>query len=177
MAVAVTQPERGFTLSKQSARSIYIIAVVVMALAMFLVALGESQAQAAEAAAAGTESEFEISDVFQSWSWIILAGTFAITVTHSLTQGLPFASIIQFSLIILMLVCFLLIAQSFDRDFYRVGVTGLIFFTLLQIGYGNISPDAGFRKSLVGTVITVVILAFIVWLSITLVPWLIQLGR
>lgn len=176
MVAVVTPSERGFTLRKKTARAIYLIAIVVMAVAMFLVAMSESQAQAAEAAAAGTESEFEISDVFQPWSWIILAGTFAITVTHSLTQGLPFASVIQFSLIILMLVCFLLIAQTFDRDFYRVGVTGLIFFTLLQIGYGNISSDAGFGKSLVGTFITMIILAFIVWLSITLVPWLIELG-
>lgn len=173
---AIAQPAPSFTLSKGTARTIYIVAIVVMALAMFLVALSESGAQAAEAAAAGTESEFEISDVFQPWSWIILAGTFVITVSHSLTQGMPFASVIQYSLIILMLVCFAMIAQQVDRDFYRVGVTGLIFFTLLQIGYGNISPDAGFRKAMIGTVMTLIILTFIVWLSISLVPWLIELG-
>lgn len=173
---AVAQPAQPFALSRDRARTCYIVTIIIMALLMFLVALAESQAQAAEAAAAGTPSEFEISDVFQPWSWIILAGTFAIAVVHSLTRGMPFASIIQFSLIILMLVCFLMIAQQYDRDFYRVGVTGLIFFTLLQIGFGNISPDASLKKTLLGTLVTIVILAFIVWLSISLVPWLINLG-
>lgn len=173
---AVAQSAQPFTLSGKGARTFTVVAILVMALLMFLAALAESQAQAAEAAAAGTESEFEISDVFQPWSWIILAGTFAITVVHSAARGMPFASIIQFSLIILMLVCFLMIAQQYDRDFYRVGVTGLIFFTLLQIGLGNISPEASLKKTLVGTVVTIVILACIVWLSISLVPWLINLG-
>jgi hypothetical protein len=174
----VAQPAPSvFSLSKGTARTVYIVVVVVMALAMFVVALTESNAQAAEAAAAGTASEFEISDVFQPWSWIILAGTFVITCAHCLQRGMPFASMIQFTLIILMLVCFVMIAQTFDRDFYRVGVTGLIFFTLLQIGYGNISPDANFGKALFGTVVTAVILGFIIWLSITLVPWLIALGQ
>ncbi len=173
---AVAQPERRFTLTKETARIIYVVAIIVMALAMFLVAWGESQAQAAEAAAAGTASEFEISDVFQPWSWIILAGTFVITAVHSIQQRLPFASMIQISLIILLLVCFAMIAQQYDRDFYRVGLTALIFFTLLQVGYGNISPDAGFRKAMIGTVMTIVILGFVVWLSISLVPWLIELG-
>lgn len=173
---ALAHSAQTLTLTRKRARSLFILTIVFMAVAMFLAALSESQAQAAQAAADGTVSEFEISDVFQPWSWIILAGTFAIAFMHGMTRAMPFASIIQFSLIILMLVCFVLIAQQYDRDFYRVGVTGLIFFTLLQIGYGNIPQDANLRKALLGTAVTIVILAFIVWLSISLVPWLIDLG-
>jgi uncharacterized membrane protein len=148
-----------------------------MALAMFLTAARDSQIAADEAVATGTESEFAIDDMFQPWSWIILAGSFVIIVTHNLAQGSPVGTTMQIALILLLLMCFVMIAQQVDRDFYRVGVTALIFLTLFQIAFGNISPEANLRQSITGVVITAVILGIVIWLSIALVPSLIQLGR
>jgi hypothetical protein len=175
---ATTLPtERRSSISTGLARILYIVAVLGMALAMFLTAARDAQIAADEAVAAGTASEFTLEDMFQPWSWIILAGSFIIIVTHSLAQGAPVGSTMQIALIVLLLICFAMIAQQIDRDFYRVGVTALIFLTLLQIAFGNISPEADLRQSITGVVITAVILGVVIWLSIALVPSLIQLGR
>jgi hypothetical protein len=176
-AATVTAGEARPLISQPVARILYGVVIALVALAMFITATLDSQRAAAEAAAAGTESEFAIDDMFQPWSWIVLAGSFAITVIHSLAQGMPFGSTMQITLIVLLLICFLMIAQQVDRDFYRVGITALIFLTLFQIAFGNISPEANVRQSLIGVVITAAILGFIIWFSIQLVPWLIELGR
>jgi prepilin signal peptidase PulO-like enzyme (type II secretory pathway) len=176
-AATLPTPEHKPVISKGLARIVYIVVIAAMALAMFLTATRDSQIAAEEAAAAGTASEFAIDDMFQPWSWIVLAGSFVITVVHSLAQGAPVGSTMQIALIVLLLICFVMIAQQTDRDFYRVGLTALIFLTLLQIGFGNISPEANLRQSVIGVVITAVILGVIIWLSIALVPSLIQLGR
>jgi hypothetical protein len=177
MSVVAAPKARGFSINRKTARWLYGATILLIALAMALAAVITSQQMAAEAAAAGEVSDFEISDVFQTWSWILLAGTFVITSIYSIVQRSAFATTVQVTLIALLLVCFLFIAQQVDRDFYRVGTTALIFFTLLQVAFGNISPEANFRQSVQGVVLTAIILGFVIWLSITLVPYLIQLGR
>jgi hypothetical protein len=175
---ATTLPtESRSSISPRLARILYIVTVLGMALAMFLTAARDAQIAADEAAAAGTASEFTLEDMFQPWSWIILMGSFVMIVTHNLAQGSPVGSTMQIALIVLLLICFAMIAQQVDRDFYRVGVTALIFLTLLQIAFGNISPEANLRQSIIGVVLTAVILSMVIGLSIALVPWLIQLGR
>jgi hypothetical protein len=88
-----------------------------------------------------------------------------------------FASVMQVLLIVGLTVSFLLIAQKFSDDVYRYGVLMLIVLTLIQIAFGNISPQANFGRSMVGLAITAVIIAAVVGLAIFLVPYLIEMGR
>ncbi len=92
-------------------------------------------------------------------------------------RGVPFASVAKSVLIVLLGLTFILISQQFDRSIYRLGVTLLIVFTLLQVAFGNIPAEWNFRQSLVGLAIAAVIIGSIVFLSIQLVPMLVALGR
>jgi hypothetical protein len=175
-AVAQSQASSSF-LQRVPTTWLYLAVIIVMAIAMALTAASAASEGAAEAAAEGTEYTFTLEDVYIPWGWIVLIGVFVISMINSLKRNWPFASTIQISLIIALLVCFAMIAQQFDRDFYRVGSVALIFLTLIQIAFGNISPQANFAQSMRGLLITAVILAFVVALSIWLVPFLIQLGR
>jgi hypothetical protein len=88
-----------------------------------------------------------------------------------------FASNMQFILIWCMLLSFILITQQWDRSAYRLGILTLIGFTLLQIAFGNIPPRFNFVKSILSVALAAVIIGSIVWLSINLVPSLIEIGR
>lgn len=156
---------------------VHAIILLALALGMFVTASMASSAAAAEAAAAGEESDFELEDVYGTWAWIILVATFAETAFFGVRRHMTFASTMQISLIILLSVSFLFMTQQVERDVYNVGVFSLIIFTLIQIAFGNISPQANLRQSFVGVVITAVILAAVVAFSIWLAPYLIQLGR
>lgn len=132
---------------------------------------------AAEGAATIEEFSFAIEDVYGSWAWLIIAAVFAETIFFGMRRSLSFASTMQISLIIMLTLTFLLMAQQIERDIYNTGVFALIILTLLQIAFGNISPEANFRKSMVGLIIAAAIITAIVGLSIWLAPILIQLGR
>jgi hypothetical protein len=142
-------------------------------------------AAAAEAAEAeeGEEVEelepfaFDIDEVYGDWAWLIVIVTFTESLFFGFRQNWAFASVIQVTLIVSLIMTFILMTQRVERDVYNVGVFALIILTLIQIGFGNISPQANFRQSMVGIAITAVILGFVVWLSIALVPFLIGLGR
>jgi hypothetical protein len=151
------------------------IALTIIAL-VISTALSSSQA-AAEAATAGEESSFELDDMYETWSWIIVIGTFATATVYGLKQRWSFASTIQIALIIVLTVNFILIAQTIDRDIFGVGIFALIIFTLIQIAFGNISPQANFRQSMIGLVIAAVIISVVIGLSIWLAPSLVQLGQ
>lgn len=132
---------------------------------------------AAEAAAAEEENDFELEDVYGTWAWLIIIATVAEMVYVSSLQRLSFASAVQISLIVLLTVTFALMTQRVERDIFEVGIFALIIFTLIQVVFGNISPQANFRESMVGLAIGSVIIAALVGFSIWLVPFLIQLGR
>lgn len=153
-------------------------AVVIFVLVGFFItyngALAEETAKATEA---GEAVEFEIEDVYGSWALIILAAAFMESAFFGFRQRWAFASVIQISLIVLLAISFLLISQRVERDVFNVGVLSLIFFTLFQIAFGNISPQANLRQSLQGVVIAAVIIGAVVGFSVWLVPYLIQLGR
>lgn len=177
MAQALPHPERKPPLSALSPLGLVLLVAALTIGAMIAAAALESSRVAAEAAAAGEESEFELEDMYRTWSWIALIGIFSGGILYGTRRGWAFASSVQISLIVVLLAAFLLIAQTEDRDFFRVGIPALIVFTLIQIAFGNIPPTASLRQSLIGLAITGVILAGVVLLSIWLVPSLIQLGR
>lgn len=155
-----------------------IVGVIVLTLIIMLIATAIiSSEAAAEAATSGEEYIFDAEDMYETWSWLVVAGVFGAATVYGFKQRLPFASVIQVALIIVLTANFILIAQQIDRDIYGVGVFALIIFTLVQIAFSNISPQANFRQSLVGFIITVIVLAAIVAFSIWLVPSLIQLGQ
>ncbi len=89
----------------------------------------------------------------------------------------PFAATAQLVLIVLLLASFVLIAQQFSKDIYALGMNALIFFTLLQIAFGNIPSHFNLRQSVLGVVVAALIIGGIVILSIYLVPSLLMLGR
>ena len=89
----------------------------------------------------------------------------------------PFASVAKAALIILLLFCFVLIAQNGSRSIYQLGLLLLIFFTLLQIAFGNIPSTANFRQTMLYLVIAAVIIVALVLFSIAIAPSLIHLGR
>lgn len=89
----------------------------------------------------------------------------------------PFASVAKAALIILLLFSFVLIAQNGNRSIYQLGLLLLIFFTLLQIAFGNIPSTANFRQTMLYLVIAAVIIVALVLFSIAIAPSLIHLGR
>lgn len=89
----------------------------------------------------------------------------------------PFASVAKAVLIILLLFSFVLIAQNSSRSIYQLGLLLLIFFTLLQIAFGNIPSTANFRQTMLYLVIAAVIIVALVLFSIAIAPSLIHLGR
>lgn len=153
------------------------VVIVITLGAMALATAITAQQEAAEAAAEGAESSFELEDMYETWSWLVIGATCAATLLYGFKKGWAFASTVQITLIVALTVCFLLLAQTIDRDIYGVGILALIGFTLLQIPFGNIPPTANFRLSLIGVVIGALIIGAIVLFSIWLVPSLIMLGR
>ena len=92
-------------------------------------------------------------------------------------RKVPFAAGLQAVLIVLLLVSVLLIMQQSSRDLYRYGMLLLIGTTLVQIPFGNVPPESGLARSIVYLAIGLAILAALVFLSIKLAPYLLDLGR
>jgi hypothetical protein len=84
---------------------------------------------------------------------------------------------IQLILILLLPISFILIAQQFNRDLYRIGVLSLIVLTLFQIAFGNIPARYNWKQTLLSVIAAALIIGAIVFLSINLVPTLIRIGR
>ncbi len=126
--------------------------------------------------AAEVEVDFDIEDAYRFYAWTIIAVVIAQVAYYGARQHMPFASVVQIGLIVLLVVSFALITQQVERDVFRVGVFSLIIFTLIQVAFGNIPPQANFRQSMIGLIIAAVIIAAVVGFSIWLVPNLIRLG-
>jgi hypothetical protein len=88
-----------------------------------------------------------------------------------------FAGRAQGILILLLGLCFVLIAQQLNHDVYRYGLIALMVLTIVQIGLGNTDPAAGPLHTLRNLVITFLIVGGIVFLSVQLGPTLIGFGR
>lgn len=88
-----------------------------------------------------------------------------------------FAARAQGALILLLALCFVLVAQQVNHDVYRYGLIALMLFTVTQIGIGNTDPAAGLLHTLRNLVTTYLIVGGIVFLSIQLAPTLIGFGR
>ena len=88
-----------------------------------------------------------------------------------------FAARAQGILIVLLSLCFVLIAQQLNHAVYRFGLIALVFLTVAQIGIGNTDPAAGPLHTLRNLVITFVIVGGIVLVSVQLGPTLIGFGR
>ena len=89
----------------------------------------------------------------------------------------PFATVMQAVLIGLLVISLLLIAQQYSQSFYQLGLILLVITTLIQIGFGNIPPDANFGKSTKLLALSLAIIAFVFALGIVLVPTLLKLAR
>lgn len=92
-------------------------------------------------------------------------------------RATPFAARFQTILIAVMFVGFALIAQRFSKTLYQVGLPLLILAAFLQIAFGNISPTAGFAKSMRQLALTWVLVGAVFGLGIVLAPLLIDFGR
>lgn len=89
----------------------------------------------------------------------------------------PFASIAKGVLIILILICFVLIAQQASKQIYQIGLLLFIIFTLFQVAFGNIPSSSNFKQTVLYLGIAAVIIVGLVLLSIQIAPTLIHLGR
>jgi hypothetical protein len=89
----------------------------------------------------------------------------------------PFAARFQAILIAVMFVGFALIAQRWSKTLYQIGLPLLILAAFFQIAFGNISPTAGFAKSMRQLALTWVLVAAVFGLGIVLAPILIGFGR
>jgi FtsH-binding integral membrane protein len=93
------------------------------------------------------------------------------------TTKRSFAAVVQVGLIGLLICSFILITQNFNRSVYQWGVLLLIVSTLFQIVFSNIPPSTGFVRSLIYLVFSAILIGGIVALSISLVPFLLDLGK
>jgi amino acid transporter len=127
--------------------------------------------------AAEVEVDFDPEDAYRFYAWIIIFAVMTEVAYFGARQSMPFASVVQIGLIVLLTVSFALITQQVERDVYRVGVFSLIIFTLVQVAFGNIPPQTNIRNSMIGLLITAVVIAAVVGFSIWLAPTLIRLGQ
>ena len=93
------------------------------------------------------------------------------------TAKRPFASIVQFVLVIWMLASIVMIGQQFSMDIYQLGLISLVFTSLSQIAFGNIPATANFGRSLKMYVWFMFLIAVIFGVSILAAPYLVALGR
>jgi len=89
----------------------------------------------------------------------------------------PFGSILQPVLLIVLVIGGLLIVQSLSMRAYQVGLLLVVGAALLEIGAGNIPPDATFGKSLAIIVFSLVMVGIVFGFGIALVPRLVAMGK
>jgi len=90
---------------------------------------------------------------------------------------MPFAARVQGILVAVMFVSLAMITQQANKSLYRIGLPLLMLSAFLQIAFGNISPRAGFRRSMALLVLTWVITGVVFVASVKLAPRLIDLSR
>ncbi|NIN00761.1 MAG: hypothetical protein GTO24_22570 [candidate division Zixibacteria bacterium] len=89
----------------------------------------------------------------------------------------PFATVMQATLVILLLLSFALITQQRSRILYQMGFVLLAASTFVQIVFGNVPPTADFKRSMKILGIGLSIIATIFVLGIVIAPHLVNLGR
>jgi hypothetical protein len=89
----------------------------------------------------------------------------------------PFAARLQLTLIWLLGLCLLLLAQSFSYTVYVWGFRALLILVPLQVAVGNIKPEWGLARSIKKILLYLAIVAAVFALSIAVTPFLINLGR
>lgn len=94
-----------------------------------------------------------------------------------MSKNTPFAALIQFILVILMLVSIILLGQSLNMRFYQIGLVIMIITSLSQVAFGNIAPESNFARSSRQYLLFMSIIAVIFAISILLTPTLVALGR
>ena len=94
-----------------------------------------------------------------------------------MTNKRPFASVVQFGLVILMLLSIVLLAQSFSLQYYKFGLILMVVTSFSQIAFGNIAPEANFFKAMRAYLLYMAIIAALFVLSIVITPYLVSLGR
>jgi hypothetical protein len=89
----------------------------------------------------------------------------------------PFAATLHLALVVAMLVSFLLIAQQWSKVVFQAGLGLLVASALVQVVFGNVSPEAGFGRSMKQLALGLLIVAAVFGLGIVLTPALVNLGR
>ncbi|CAB5239945.1 unannotated protein [freshwater metagenome] len=89
----------------------------------------------------------------------------------------PFAGRLQLTIIWLLGICLLLLAQSFSYPVYVWGFRALMVIVPLQVAVGNIKPEWGAAKSIKKILLYLAIVAVVFAISIAVTPSLINLGR
>ena len=89
----------------------------------------------------------------------------------------PFASVMHFALVILLLVSFVLITQQRSRTLYQIGFMLLVSSTFVQIVFGNVPPSANFKRSMKFLGVGLTIITAVFALGIIVTPFLVNLGR
>jgi hypothetical protein len=84
---------------------------------------------------------------------------------------------VEFALIVLMMVGFVLITQQWSLTLYQVGLLTVIGATILNIAVGNVPHSARGWRALRAVVIILAVTAAVFGLGILLVPYLATLGQ
>ncbi len=93
------------------------------------------------------------------------------------TAKRPFASVVQFLLVILMLASIIAIGQQFSMQIYQIGLIALVATSLSQIAFGNIPPTAGFGRSMRMYIWFMFLIVLVFVASIVAAPYLVAMGR
>ena len=83
---------------------------------------------------------------------------------------------VETALIMLMVVGFVLIAQTFSFQVYRLGLLTVVVATLLNIAVGNVPHAARNWRAVRFFVINLLITGAVFWVGIPLVPFLSRVG-
>lgn len=95
----------------------------------------------------------------------------------TVARKLPFATIAQNVVIGLLIVSLLMVAQPFSINIFGYGIYALAASVFLQIAVSNVSPTAGFKRTLIKSLIIIAITVLIFIFSIWITPTLVALGR
>jgi type IV secretory pathway TrbL component len=92
-------------------------------------------------------------------------------------KRIPFSARVQSIIIVLMLICFVLIAQQFSSTLYSIGLTAIIIITLCNMAFSNMRSDLGVRDAMIAFARIMGIVALIFAIGIVIAPRLIMMGR
>jgi hypothetical protein len=92
-------------------------------------------------------------------------------------KKVPFSARMQSIIIAALLVCFVLIGQTFSATLYAIGLTAVIIITLCNMAFSNMRDDLDFKHAMIAFVRIMAIVAFIFIAGILLTPTLLTMGR